>query len=377
LEAALDALGEGGDERAQAELCRWLAESHLFAGNAERAIEFAERGLPLAERHDLTELLAQTIGSKSVALFTLGRHREAAMLGRGAVMLAEQLGSQHARAEALLNLGVQVSEDDPKESLQLFLDAADMAKRAGQRGMEVINLANAVEAAIDIGRWDDADSVLAELQTRDVSPFIGAGIAFNAAMLAALRGDITTATGHLDEVASRMEGTEMVAERTWHLRSRSVVNLAKGDLEGAYTDAMSAVAADPAGMNAPLAVWVAARAALWLRDPSKVRSAIDAMAPLRGRWIEVAQQSAEAGLAALEGKIDEGSAGYRRAFESWAAMELPLDLALTAMDAVLLLPEDAVPDGAARRAKDTLTRLGAQPLLARLTAAEQPATAGT
>jgi len=377
LEAALDALGEEGDERAQAELCRWLAESHVFAGSAERAIEFAERGLALAERHDLTELLAQTIGAKSVALFSLGRHREAAMLGRGAVTLAEQLGSQHARAEALLNLGVQVSEDDPKESLQLFLEAADIAKRAGQRGMEVINLANAVEAAIDIGRWDDADSILAELQTRDVSPFIGAGIAFNAAMLAGLRGDITTAIGHLDEVASRMEGTEMVAERTWHLRSRSVVNLAKGDLEGAYTDAMSAVAADPAGMNAPLAVWVAVRAALWLRDPSKARAALGAMAPLRGRWIEVAHQSAEAGLAALEGKTEEGAAGYRRAFESWAAMELPLDLALTAMDAVLLLPEDAVPDGVARRAKDTLTSLGAQPLLARLTAAEQPATAGT
>jgi tetratricopeptide (TPR) repeat protein len=377
LEAALDALGDRGDERAQAELCRWLAESYVFAGNPERAIEFAERGLPLAERHDLTELLAQTIGAKSVALFSLGRHREAAMLGRGAVTLAEQLGSQQARAEALLNVAVQVSEDDPKESLQLSREAADIAKRAGLRGMEVINLANAVESAIDIGRWDDADSILVELQARDVSPFIGAGIAFNAAMLAAFRGDITTATGHLDEVASRMEGTEMVAERTWHLRSRSVVNLVKGDLEGAYSDAMSAVAADPAGMNTPLAVWVGVRAALWLRDPAKARSAIDAMAPLRGRWIEVAQQSAEAGLAALEGRTDEASVGYRRALESWAAMDVPLDLALTAIDAVMLLPEAAVPEGAARQAKEILTKLGAQPLLERLRAAEQPAPAST
>jgi hypothetical protein len=116
---------------------------------------------------------------------------------------------------------------------------------------------------------------------------------------------------------------------------------------------------------------------LWLRDTAKARSAIDAMAPLRGRWIEVAQQSAEAGLAALEGKVDEASAGYSRAFESWTAMELPLDLALTAIDAVLLMPADSVPEGAGRQAQEILTKLAAQPLLARLVAAEQPATAGT
>jgi tetratricopeptide (TPR) repeat protein len=196
-------------------------------------------------------------------------------------------------------------------------------------------------------------------------------------MLAALRGDLTTATGRLDEVASRMDATELLPERTWHLRARSVVNLAKGDLDGAFKDAMDAIVADPAGMNSALAVWVAARAALWLRDPVKARAALEAMAPLRGRWMEVAQLSTEAGLAALDGRIDEASAGYRRALESWAAMDVPLDLALTAIDAVMLLPEAAVPEGAAGRAKEILTKLGAQPLLARLLAAEQPATVPT
>jgi len=377
LEAALEALGDGGDETASAELCRWLAESYVFAGSPERAVEFAERALPLAERHDLTELLAEAIASKSVALFNLGRHREAAMLARGALTLADQTGSQQARASALAYLGVQVSEDDPKEGLQIFLDAADAAKKAGVRDLEVINLANAVEAAIDLGRWDEADSVLDELEGRDVSGFIGAGIAFSAAMLAALRGDLTTATERLDEVASRMEATEMVQERTWHLRARSLVSLMRADLEEAFKDAMSAVAADPAGMNSPTAVWVAARAGLWLRDAEKVREALEAMAPLRGRWMEVARRSAEAGLAALEGRTDEASAGYRRALELWAAMDVPLDFALTAIDAVMLLPEAAVPERTAERAKEILTKLGAQPLLQRLSAAGQPAPAGT
>ncbi len=377
LEEALDALGEDGDERATAMLCRWLSESLVFAGSSERAFEFAERALPIAERLDMTELLAETTGAKSVALFNLGRHREAAMLARGALMLANETGSQQTRAEALVNLGVQVSEDDPKAGLQAFLDAADAARKGGNRTLEVLNLANAAEAAIDIGRWDEADSVLAELEGKDVAGFVEAGIAFSVAMLAALRGDFATATSRLDDVASRMDASDFLQERTWHLRARSVVNLAKADLDAAYTDAMNAVAADPAGMNSALAVWVAARAALWLRDAVKAQAAVEAMAPLRGRWMEVARLSTEAGLAALAGRTDEASVGYRHALDSWAALDVPLDLALTAIDAAMLLPEAAVPEGAARRAKEILTKLGAQPLLSRLAAAEQPATAGT
>ena len=140
---------------------------------------------------------------------------------------------------------------------------------------------------------------------------------------------------------------------------------------------MNAVAADPAGMNSALAVWVAARAALWLRDAVKAQAVVEAMAPLRGRWMEVARLSTEAGLAALEGRTEEASAGYRHALDSWAALDVPLDLALTAIDAVMLLPEGAVPEGAALQAKEILTQLGAQPLLSRLAAADEPATAGT
>jgi hypothetical protein len=197
------------------------------------------------------------------------------------------------------------------------------------------------------------------------------------AMLAALRGDFATATSRLEGVASRLDATDFLQERTWHLRARSVVSLAKADLDAAYADAMNAIAADPAGMNSALAVWVAARAALWLRDPVKARAAVEAMAPLRGRWMEVARRSTEAGLDALQGRPEEASAGYREALESWAAMDVPLDLALTAMDAAILLPEESLPEGAVQRAKDILTKLGARPLLERLLAAGHPAPAST
>ncbi|HEX9124411.1 MAG TPA: adenylate/guanylate cyclase domain-containing protein [Actinomycetota bacterium] len=377
MHAALGALDEDADEVVRATLCARLAEAEVFAGPSERAIGWVEVALPIAERRDLTELLADALSTKSVALFNLGRHRESVMLARGALALAEEIGSHQTRAEALLNLAVQISEDDPAESLHAFLDGAESARRAGIRNLEEIHLANAVEGAIDLGRWAQADAVLAELEGRELPGFIGAGARFSAAMLAALRGDVSGADRYLDEVASRLESTELLAERTWHLRARSVVRLAGGDLEGGYEDAMTAVAADPAGMNSALAVWVAARAGLWLRDPARAHACLDAMDPLRGRWIEVVRRSTEAGLAALEGRIEDASNGYRRVLESWAMMEAPLDLALTAIDALTLLPRESVPDGAAEQARAILTDLGAHPLLERLDAAEHLASAGT
>jgi class 3 adenylate cyclase/predicted ATPase len=374
MEAALAALGDEGDEEARAELAAREAEQLLWTGSPERALEWAERALAYGERRDKTELLADVLGLKSIALFNMGRHREAAMLARGTLDLTDQLGNHQARAEALNHLGVQVSEDDPKAALQAFLDGADAARRAGVRAIEVISLANAVESAVDIGRWEEADAVLAELEGRDVTGFLAAGIAFSAAMLAALRGDLAGAAERLEEVAPRI-GTEMVQERTWHLRARSLVNLMRGDLEGAYADAMTAVAEDPAGMNSALAVWAAAQASMWLRDVERVRRAVEAMAPLRGRWMEAVRLTAEAGLAALEGRADEASAGFRRALEAWSALDVPLDLAFCVIDAVLLLPEDALPEGATRQAKEILTGLGAQPLLERLSAAKRPAAA--
>ena len=110
------------------------------------------------------------------------------------------------------------------------------------------------------------------------------GVEMSAALLAAMRGDLADADVRLDAMNWR-ETTDDLATRTWYLRLRSVVELLRGDLERAYDLGMEAVHADPAGMNTPTALWDAARAALWMRDAPKVREALDATAPLRGRWV--------------------------------------------------------------------------------------------
>jgi hypothetical protein len=149
----------------------------------------------------------------------------------------------------------------------------------------------------------------------------------------------------------------------------------RGDLVKAFEEGMRAVADDPAGINTPLASWDAAQAAIWSRDAVKVRSARAAMAPLRGRWIETARRTVDAGIAALEGRTEDALALYRESSDAWLAMDLPMDHAYCAIDAALLLPPDGVPETDVRRAREYLERLGAKPMMDRLETARQPAAA--
>jgi ATP/maltotriose-dependent transcriptional regulator MalT len=238
----------------------------------------------------------------------------------------------------------------------------------------VVALGNAVESAVDLGRWREADEALATLAEADVSGALAGGIELSAAQLAALRGDFSGADARL-EAASSQATTEHVAARTWYLRVRCMVALLRGELEPAWDFGMEAVTADPAGMNTPNAVWDAAHAAIWLRDPARVRQANDATSPMRGRWAAIVKTTIRAGLAALEGRRDEAVDAYREAFAGWETLDSPLDHAYTAIDAITLLPDEPVAVEAADRAREALERLGARPLLERLDAARQPAPA--
>ena len=81
-----------------------------------------------------------------------------------------------------------------------------------------------------------------------------------------------------------------------------------------------------------------------------------------------------AGIAALEGRRVEAIAGYREVLRGWTQLGLALDHAMAALDmAVLLAPterEMVEAPAAIETARETLTRLGARPFLARLEEAQ-------
>ena len=373
-ESALADLGDEGDELARAELCASIASCHWAVGATELSLQWAERALALAEKLDRSELFNGALGTRAAALFALGRRREAIMLNEGILASAEEAGSHRARAEALMSLGIFLVEDDPEAAMRAQLESVQAARKAGNRPLEAIGLANAAEFAVDAGRWVDADAALAALGEMELSGFLAGGVSLSIAILAAYRGDFASADAHLEETASA-ETTDYLASRTWYLRTRSLVDLLRGSLELAFEHGMEAVHADPAGMNTPNAVWDAARAAIWMRDAAKVNETLEATAPLRGRWAAGVKTTLRAGIAALEGRHEEASSGYREALEAWSSMDMPIDYAFTAIDMITLLPGDPATIEATDRARELLTDLGAEPLLERLAMAQQPAPA--
>ncbi|MGZ8626292.1 MAG: adenylate/guanylate cyclase domain-containing protein [Actinomycetota bacterium] len=367
MRGTLDRLGDRLDDASRARLVLALARSYIQVGRSAEALPLLDEALAVVEREGIDDVLGQAIGTKSWALSNVGRHRESAMLMRGVLRLAEEHGSMRDRAEALMAMGIVAIEDDPREALGYGLEATEAARKAGVRGLEVQAMANAVELAVDMGEWATADGLIEKLLGRaDLSDFLRAGVMMGVALLAAYRGDADAARGTLEAAESAQLGVEMMAARTWFHRTRATVLLLGGDLDGAFAEGMTAIEQDPAGMNTPTASWSSARAALWSKDPERTRAALAAMGPLRGRWIDAARHTVEAGLAALEGRSDDAAAGYDDCLEMWSALDLPLDRAMTLVDAALLLPLELLPPGDVERTLEYLRQLGARPLLGRL-----------
>ncbi len=106
-----------------------------------------------------------------------------------------------------------------------------------------------------------------------------------------------------------------------------------------------------------------------MRDAEGARADLAAYEAIggHGRAIKADRLSIRAGLAALDGRPAEALALYRDALRAWRDLGLAWDEALTAIDmATLLDPAEPEVRAAAEAARETLTRLRAQPFLERL-----------
>jgi hypothetical protein len=78
------------------------------------------------------------------------------------------------------------------------------------------------------------------------------------------------------------------------------------------------------------------------------------------------RRTAEAGLAALEGRIDESAEIYLDAIERWRSVRSVLDLALCELDLATVLGADHEDATAAKEARDIFEEIGAHVFVQRL-----------
>jgi class 3 adenylate cyclase/tetratricopeptide (TPR) repeat protein len=361
-------LGELGDARVRANLAAVLADLCARSGEPARGHEWAETALLLVEQMDEPELLARALWAEAAALFNLGRHQQAVILARGILPIAESAGSLVEQSRGLLALSVYLLDDDPREAHTATVRTVEVSRRAGDRGREILSLLNQAELAIFLGELNETETILAELDERDLPVDSSRWRTACHGLLRALRGDVTGAIATFDELAEGVIASEYVHDRATYYAGRALVSLVAGDLESAYEEAAEAVAADPSGINSPKSLEIQARAALWLHDPDRARAALSGMRGFRGRWMANVRVSTEAGLAAIEGRFDEALATYERARRTWNELGTPLDLALCEMDVALLVAPHQAASVAAERARQLIRDIGSPPLLAQLEA---------
>jgi class 3 adenylate cyclase/tetratricopeptide (TPR) repeat protein len=369
---AYQQLGPGGESSARMALSVSIAES-LSNGSGDalvRTLEWCEVASGFAEELDDAESFARVMGARSLALFTTGRHREAVMLARGMAEIADEAGALFEQARARTGLSVYMLPDDPASMVAVALEAAEFAARSGHRPLEITNLLNIAEISIYVGLWDEATRAIAELRQREIGEWHQGWLKAVEGLLASLRGDFALAeslTSDIDDYATDFS----VAGTTTRLMSSGYSALAKGDLETAARDCAQALALDPKGINASTSLEILIHAALWRRDDAQVRDALATTQFNRGRAIMATRTTANAGLAALEGRMDDAAEIYRDAIEKWRVLNCALSLALCELDLVLLLGPNHPDATVAKEARDIFTQVGALPFLQRLNEAAE------
>ncbi|HEY5111903.1 MAG TPA: adenylate/guanylate cyclase domain-containing protein [Acidimicrobiales bacterium] len=362
---------DGAESRVRAALADAIASVLCHTSEVKRALEWSEVALSFAEELDNSALLANALGSKSLALFTMGRHREAVILARGMAAIADEAGALIEQARSRTGLSLYMLPDDPRAMIVTANEAIELARRAGTRGLEITNLLNIAETSLYLGLWAETRIAIEELLQRELVGWHSKWLKGLEAVLAAMSGEAELSQDLLAQalqeivVAGGEEGGQLASETT-RLTTLAFTALASGDLTGALRHARRAIELDPMGINTPVALSMASRAALWLGEIDEVRDLLGAMQRLRGRYLSAQRRTTEAGLAALEGRPGDAAEIYRDAIEQWRIVDSVLDLALCELDLVLVLGADHADATIAKEARDIFVQIGATTMVDRL-----------
>jgi class 3 adenylate cyclase len=371
LELMLPAWEEFADlEQSRAGVRLMLAVTGGYVRSDESQVRaWLERVLPVAERLDLLEETAMALHRLAGVLYRSDRQRQAMMILRGTheLAVANNLAAVHRNTRTALTFYEQM--DDPRAGLAMAREGLEIAARLGSSSYGFMMVGNAFSTALRMGEWDWASGLLDEWLEREVTGGFFLELYADRAVLRTIRGQ--DPEPDLAAAAALLPQTEGDTQYTSYLHwARAWQALCAGRLADARREAQGAV--DTTAYFLPIALPLAARAALWQGSADVVGDLLDRLdaATARGRAFSLDRVTLRAGLAACEGRRAEAVAGYREALRGWQQLGCAFDECLAVLDmAVLLAPtesEMAEAPVAIRAARETLLGLGAVPLVARL-----------
>jgi class 3 adenylate cyclase/tetratricopeptide (TPR) repeat protein len=373
LESAWSAAAGGSDGKAIAlELPAELARAHLLRGDAERAIEWAERAIAAAASDASPGADAGARAAEAVAIdarVTLGTARAAqgdieeglAQL-RQAIRDAESRGHGSVELRALNNLAWTMVSDDPRATSETARRGLELAERLGIREMALQLLDIATIVAIDTGDWDWAASALEARAEGELPTTHRLDFAATLTVLNALRGvpDPTAPIDGQDGLEPDLDAEAL----GWVEHARALVAMVAGDLPEALQLARVA-AGKTRGFERSAVLAVAGRVAAW---SGSVDVASEVLGELEadeawGRAAKASRHTLRAAVAAAKaaGKgpgLKDADREWTEALDGWLELDLPLRRGLCHLDRWVLTGSD--PDHAAAVA--IFERLGATAL---------------
>jgi class 3 adenylate cyclase/tetratricopeptide (TPR) repeat protein len=364
LEAAVPEAEAIGDESALAHILVHLSRAYMRRAMSDKAIQAADRALPIAERLDLDGLVAEAFVNKGSAFGQVGRRRESVALQRAGMEIAVAGPDRNFELRARNNLAASLVEDDPATATTLAVEAANLARQVGDRSMYNWTIGTAAGGLYSEGHdWDENAALLRESLEQ-------ATLMHDRTRLRILLSLHETARGENTEQLL-VDLAEFVGDSTEPddlfalYLARGTVALVNGDTESAFRNAMAVVDLDT--QNPEIAMLLAVRAAIWSRDLERTRrvAALRADVP-SGAFGKAEIAHAAAAVAALEGRTSEALAGFRNVRATLGRLEQHFDAALRAVDAAVLLPDEPEVRAWADEVRPILESLRARPYLAKL-----------
>jgi class 3 adenylate cyclase/tetratricopeptide (TPR) repeat protein len=362
VEVALVGLGDAAsDDAAGVELANQLARAHLTRGDISKAADWAARALESAERLDLPAVATDALITRGAARVQMGD--EAAGLDdlNDAIARCSASGMLGHELRARNNIAWLLAPDDPARTLAAAREGYVVARQKNMRDWATQLASVAVVAAVDTGDWDWALATIRELEPAPLSEAHRIDIAATHTILRSLRGMPNPGRplkelGHLPADLDPQVHALTESAQAWVAftagRYRAATGLARQAAEAAV------------GLNRHAALVLAARSALWARDPRALESLLEMLrsVSLPGRATAAGLRTLEAGAAALAGGAG-ARARYRNAIAAWQDLDLPLPLLLALVERRTFLSEPANAEPAIAELRDRLGATGLRRLI--------------
>ena len=376
---------ESTDEVALAALEANLGARLWFVGRREEATVHVDRALSLAERHREPAVEAKARGIRGSLLATARQVTDAVREAAIGIDLAERHGLTLDEAYGRLNLGDILIQADLPGGAEQTRRAIQLARRVGDAGQVAFCAGNLATHAFFAGDWDEAEQAARQALETAPDDYQRDTLRYVLLLLHLARGRDTDAAAELTAI-ERLDGTDDVQDQTFLAVARAAAAHARQDMKAVHQAATAALATvvdtfGPFSEGYRLLWPLAAEAALRTARHDELQMMLDATQSLPGDgippYIQAQVHRSRALLAAARDRQHQVEDDLRRAVEILDGLGYPYFRAEAQTDLAHWLQSqsrhsDAEP--VRDQARDTFTRLGAQPALARLDASM--ATAG-